>query len=701
MASQFATDAAADMDWLAALLEQGPSTCLDELEGTASASVTQPYPQSLPCQPAPGVGPAAMDAMLAAQSLPDVAEDVDLTFLDSLLNGDIGELPPIDFACPEVLDCNGTMQQQPAGSHGSNTHTGQYACSTQAPVTPGATASGSPSGCSSPAYPAPCDARPAAGSGTCSPAASAAHRASTPPFARNDTAASSQAAGGSGGPKGSAGSVQPAGGDKGATSEDSSGGDEEQKRQVRMQRNRESAQLSRQRKKMQLDEMERRNGDLVAQNKYLTGLVHQLTAENASLRHNLVHVCQTTNTPLPAAATTGAVPGGMPAAYPGPPGGGLPPPGYPGFGAWPMFGYTPKLPIQKLAEPARPAPAAKGAAPGGAGKGGGSSGGKRGAGATGQAGGAKKAKAAAGTALLALCALFMFVGTPSWPAPQGGGGVDSYAAAVPAPLAPGRVLASGAPAPGPGSRALLPAAAAPSSASSAAAGGGPVAPDPWQQHNASQHGSSPFNASAGEGDGRWDHALALLPSNAGAESAALQRLIDAGNVALVWDPAWAASNPGVEHLLPDWANFPSLLGSTFRAEGLLAPIGCDKVFEVDARHVAEHSKLKRKMESYLSALQGFKGRAVPLPPTATEASSAGEEEHPRIGQHESAGGAGLPGSGKGDVLVSVVLPLKQDVASAAGPGVMAMLDRIFVVVLQQSAVYATYSCQLPRLGGLL
>ena len=48
-------------------------------------------------------------------------------------------------------------------------------------------------------------------------------------------------------------------------------GDEEQKRMARMQRNRESAMLSRQRKKMQLDELDRQNKQLQATNTHLSG----------------------------------------------------------------------------------------------------------------------------------------------------------------------------------------------------------------------------------------------------------------------------------------------------------------------------------------------------------------------------------------------------------------------------------------------
>lgn len=53
---------------------------------------------------------------------------------------------------------------------------------------------------------------------------------------------------------------------------------------ARMQRNRESAMLSRQRKKMQLDELERQNRQLQATNTHLTGVLKLLSI---SLSHNL------------------------------------------------------------------------------------------------------------------------------------------------------------------------------------------------------------------------------------------------------------------------------------------------------------------------------------------------------------------------------------------------------------------------------
>lgn len=59
-----------------------------------------------------------------------------------------------------------------------------------------------------------------------------------------------------------------------------------------MQRNRENAQLSRQRKKQQMADLETRCATLAQQNTKLTAAVQRLTAENAMLRQQLALICQ-------------------------------------------------------------------------------------------------------------------------------------------------------------------------------------------------------------------------------------------------------------------------------------------------------------------------------------------------------------------------------------------------------------------------
>ncbi len=69
--------------------------------------------------------------------------------------------------------------------------------------------------------------------------------------------------------------------------------------QARLARNRENAQLSRQRKKVAVQGLEQRCSELQAQNVQLTGLVGRLTAEVATLRFHLAAVCQQAGRPGP------------------------------------------------------------------------------------------------------------------------------------------------------------------------------------------------------------------------------------------------------------------------------------------------------------------------------------------------------------------------------------------------------------------
>jgi hypothetical protein len=87
--------------------------------------------------------------------------------------------------------------------------------------------------------------------------------------------------------------------------------------QARLARNRENAQLSRQRKKVAVQGLEQRCSELQAHNAQLTGLVGRLTAEVAALRFQLATVCQQAGRPMPqvpsalAPFNAAAVAGGM------------------------------------------------------------------------------------------------------------------------------------------------------------------------------------------------------------------------------------------------------------------------------------------------------------------------------------------------------------------------------------------------------
>ena len=78
--------------------------------------------------------------------------------------------------------------------------------------------------------------------------------------------------------------------------------------QARMQRNRESAHQSRQRKRMQLSEVEQRCEQLKQHNSQLNELVGRLTAENIGLKQQLVGICHQTGTPLPLPPASAVMP---------------------------------------------------------------------------------------------------------------------------------------------------------------------------------------------------------------------------------------------------------------------------------------------------------------------------------------------------------------------------------------------------------
>lgn len=92
---------------------------------------------------------------------------------------------------------------------------------------------------------------------------------------------------------------------------------------------------------------------------------------------------------------------------------------------------------------------------------------------------------------------------------------------------------------------------------------------------------------------------------------------DASSTALVWDPSLAATHPAILDLMPQWASLPALLGAPLAADGLLAPLECDKVLEVHASSLPDPDKLRRQVAVYAASLES-KGRAVPLPPVGGE-----------------------------------------------------------------------------------
>lgn len=78
-----------------------------------------------------------------------------------------------------------------------------------------------------------------------------------------------------------------------------------------MQRNRESAHQSRQRKRMQISEVEERCEQLKQHNSQLNELVGRLTAENIGLKQQLVGICHQTGVPLPPPPASAVMPFGF------------------------------------------------------------------------------------------------------------------------------------------------------------------------------------------------------------------------------------------------------------------------------------------------------------------------------------------------------------------------------------------------------
>nr|QLC27630.1 bZIP transcription factor 4 [Chlorella sp. HS2] len=513
---------------------------------------------------------------------------------------------------------------------------------------------------------------------------------------------------------------------------------EEEKRLARMQRNRENAQLSRQRKKQQMAELEARCATLGQQNTKLTAAVQRLTAENAMLRQQLALICQQAGRNAAAAqkAGTAAKPGvAAAAAKPAKPATTSPPqPAAPAavkpatapaaeaaaaavaarglLPQWPLlpFGFLPKVarpgqlqairpgaakPAPTQQRPAAPAQAASAAAA------------QRSAPAA-QAGSAavapagarapKRARTAAGasTAFLALFTLFMFAG-PLAPAPGTSSSAGSIASAGTGAQRSLQALPDAALLPstdlelrhtGRGLQALP-------SAPSADPSGGQL--QPAGGRNLQQLLNSTLQA------------LLLEPGNAALEAAALQRLQELGPVALLLDADAPGAPPGATPLAAS-AAFPTLAGQLFGSAGLEAPQMCQKVLEFDAASVPHAARSRRSLERYVLGATGFRGRSLgagAAPATAVALPAADDGPDEEAGEADTAQHAGPAGdamlpagsTSEGPVLVSILLPANASggsSANASGGHKLSAVDKVFVVLLHPAERYTTYSCALPR-----
>lgn len=124
------------------------------------------------------------------------------------------------------------------------------------------------------------------------------------------------------------------------------------------------------------------------------------------------------------------------------------------------------------------------------------------------------------------------------------------------------------------------------------------------------------------------------------------------------------------------------------------------------------------MEAYIDSLTAPKRRqtqALPLLPVGASSDAKGadsgsggdchsgkrqqQQKRKTIGDDDTSGGSksrtgGAGGGVGGSTLVSMLLPTRNGSAQQSG-GNLTALDQIFVVMMEPSDTYATYSCRLP------
>lgn len=537
-------------------------------------------------------------------------------------------------------------------------------------------------------------------------------------------------------------------------------GEDEAKRLARMQRNRENAFLSRQRKKQQMMELQQTCTHLRGQTTQLTCLVHRLVAENCLLRHHLGTACKQAIMPVPdvpsamKAACAGAIlpptglhgsvvqpmvsvtttpPGVIPVLAPGAVG-----MQQPGGTVLMQQGMRPTAPLQpannsmsaggvaaapqgavKPAAPTAPAPtaAANPAAPIPA--------------VSGRPTRNKRVRVTgAGAAFLALFSVFLFV-SPFSPggtsrttlpvAPTGSvtgllpvistdaivGVLDSASAHPMAPITRGK-----------GGRSLL-------------------------QKTATIEDSDPLPKPLPMPASLVNQTIEALlqdPRTQKVPAEALQRLQDLAPAAVLLEPTEQKNIPkgsatgkstttGASPLAAATA-FPTLADQFFKAAGLDAPQACQKVFEFDAATIPHPARSRRSVEKFITGAYGFKGRSMGLPeasssskgstlqlPAAKGAASDSESSLVLKGSQQP---LLLGGGSENDAATNRVdfedepvdprdaLPITVNEptlvsvllpanASKSGEfGGLTAIDRVFVVLLHPGDRFLTYSCGLSR-----
>ena len=182
------------------------------------------------------------------------------------------------------------------------------------------------------------------------------------------------------------------------------------------------------------------------------------------------------------------------------------------------------------------------------------------------------------------------------------------------------------------------------------------------------------------------------------------------------DDVEASRDNTAKHLLPASTVFPALADRFFSSSGLEAPQMCRKVFEFRAEDVpAVSPSNKKSIEKYvLGTAVGFRGRASGLkveeqalkaakavdyrPKARGNESRQDRGEEPGVDGERTDHNENRPAV-KEPSLVSVLLPANAS-TNPSGPGLTA-IDELYVVILNPQNTFSTYACQLPNKRALV
>lgn len=448
--------------------------------------------------------------------------------------------------------------------------------------------------------------------------------------------------------------------------------DEEAKRLARMQRNRENAHLSRQRKKQQMLELQQQTTQLRLQTTQLTGLVHQLVAENCILRRHLAEACTKAGSAVPVVPSIAATPAALavlrqprPVMPSMPFVAGRPPVGLPfvpplpntaaaNAGAQPpVAGPTTTSNVQQQplqAQAAAPPTTASGRPT------------------------RKRARTATGVsaAFLAMLSVFMFVG-PFMPSTQTG--IQSAGNTLPASLE------------------ALPSAAFHTGRSLQSIESDNTALVPITNGIPDSNEPIPLGGLVMAMNQTME-ALLSDPDARKAETKAFERLQELASAAVLLDP------PSEKGILDAQTAFPLLAGSLFKGSGLQTPQACTKVFEFDAESLPTSLRNRRHIEKFLMRSYGFKGRSLGNLPAPLDSDSKAIDTAliSQTMDREEDAQLVIPGASDEPLLVSVLLPANESSSSDGSleGATLSVIDKVYVVLLNPQNKFVTYSCGLAK-----